>query len=184
MISPPHILIVDDNTWMQRIVAKIISSYGWEPIVARDGYEGVCMALEHVPDVVILDLIMPDLSGMQVLRLLKRLPQTADIPVLILSVATEVELLMEAMKSGAAGFIRKPFTRSTIYEKVRSVLPCEQDDQLSHNESSAGEKAASPSPAPATSEDHPTDLSPHLRKYQQFPSRRDEEELRRWLDSI
>jgi DNA-binding response OmpR family regulator len=107
---------------MQRIVAKIVSSYGWEPLIARDGYEAMALALEHHPDVVVLNLIMPDLTGMHVLRLLKRIPQTAEIPVLILSVATEVELLMEAMKCGAAGFIRKPFTRSTIYEKIVAIL--------------------------------------------------------------
>jgi len=78
MASAPLILIADDNTWMQRIVAKIVSSYGWEPLIARDGYEAMALALEHLPDVVVLDLIMPDLTGIYVLRLLKRIPQTAE----------------------------------------------------------------------------------------------------------
>ncbi|MCX7930547.1 MAG: response regulator [Chlorobi bacterium] len=180
MNDAPLILIVDDNTWMQRIVAKIVASYGWEPLIARDGYEGIACALEHIPDAVILDLIMPDLTGMQVLRLLKRLPQTADIPVLILSVATEVELLMDAMKCGAAGFIRKPFTRSTIYEKVRAVLESPQKVVSTDDPHLTGNKAQQ-------QQEH-EDTTPHplpaLSRYKQFPSAQDEEEFRRWLDSI
>lgn len=178
MAHSPIILIVDDNTWMQRIVAKIVSSYGWEPIIAHDGYEGVALALEHIPDLVILDLIMPDLTGMQVLRLLKRLPSTQHIPVLILSVATEVELLMEAMNNGAAGFIRKPFTRSTIYEKVSGVL----QRRLVTEPDSPPERNVSSTPAPPEPP-FPSSPSP-LDRYRLTPSARDEEELRRLLDSI
>lgn len=178
MARSPIILVVDDNTWMQRIVAKIVSSYGWEPIIAHDGYEGVALALEHLPDLVILDLIMPNLTGMQVLRLLKRLAPTQHIPVLILSVATEVELLMEAMNNGAAGFIRKPFTRSTIYEKVSGVL----QDRLVTDLGSSTESSISSAPALA---EQPSPPSPSpLDRYRQTPSARDEEELRRLLDSI
>lgn len=179
MKDAPHVLIVDDNTWMQRIVAKIVASYGWEPIIARDGYEGVALAVEHLPDAVILDLIMPDLTGMQVLRLLKRLPATADIPVLILSVATEVELLMDAMKCGAAGFIRKPFTRSTIYEKLYPLLGSLPSTDEQHH------RTSDRTPAPPTDTEQRTlPAQPPIARYQEIPSARDEEELRRWLDSI
>jgi len=180
MSSPPLILIIDDNTWMQRIVAKIVASYGWEPLIAGNGYDGVVLALEQIPDLVILDLVMPDLSGMQVLRLLKRLPQTAHIPVLILSVATEAELLMETMRHGAAGFIRKPFTRSTIYEKVTEVLG---------GGTSASPMPGAPQPAADTAPHESHESKAHsssapLDRYRQAPSATDEQELRRWLDSI
>lgn len=175
MTHPYRILIVDDNTWMQRIVAKIISSYGWEPIVAGDGYEGIAAALEHQPDAVILDLIMPDLSGMQVLRLLKRLPYTAEIPVLILSVATEAELLMEAMRSGAAGFIRKPFTRSTLHEKITQVLstPAPISQPQRPSEPQDAQQLAPPTPP-----------SSPIDRYRQISTSAEEEQLRRWLDSL
>ncbi len=178
MASAPLILIADDNTWMQRIVAKIVSSYGWEPLIARDGYEAIVLALKHQPEVIVLDLIMPDLTGMHVLRLLKRLPQTAEIPVLILSVATEVELLMEAMKCGAAGFIRKPFTRSTIYEKIASILTSEP-------------LTTDPEPSTKSHQHEPKSQQPHqeapsapIVRYQQQSSLPSDEEIRRLLDSI
>ncbi len=183
MAPAPLILIADDNTWMQRIVAKIVASYGWEPIIATDGYEAVALVLEHQPDVIILDLIMPDLTGMHVLRLLKRLPQTSAIPVLILSVATEVELLMEAMKCGAAGFIRKPFTRSTIYEKIAAILATSAETaRLSSTAKS--ESTVEASSCPPELERHPAAPSAPLARYQQQSTTPLPEELRRWLDSI
>lgn len=183
MAPAPRILIVDDNTWMQRIVAKIVASYGWEPIIAAEGYEAVALALEHVPDVIILDLIMPDLTGMHVLRLLKRLPNTSAIPVLILSVATEVELLMEAMKCGAAGFIRKPFTRSTIYEKIAAILAAsaETAPQPRKPESEPTMEAHSSQPEPSRASSTP---AAPIARYQEQSTPPLPEELRRWLDSI
>ncbi len=177
MARPPLILVVDDNTWMQRIVAKIIASYGWEPLTAGSGYDAIALAINHTPDLIILDLVMPELSGMHVLQLLKRIDQTADIPVLILSVATDVELLMEAMRRGAAGFIRKPFTRSTIYEKVAEVLgpilfpPTTSETPESH-------------PSHPDTASPPPPVTPPLERYRQSSATIDDQDLRRWLDSI
>lgn len=181
--SRPLILIADDNTWMQRIVAKIVASYGWEPITAADGYEAVALALDCQPDVIILDLIMPDLTGMHVLRLLKRLPQTSAIPVLILSVATEVELLMEAMKCGAAGFIRKPFTRSTIYEKIAAILGTSTEPASPPSTYESEPTSETPS-SQAEPERQPSASSAPIARYQQQSTPPLPEELRRWLDSI
>ncbi|KXB97554.1 MAG: hypothetical protein AA908_06765 [Chlorobi bacterium NICIL-2] len=184
MAPAPLILIADDNTWMQRIVAKIVASYGWEPITAADGYEAVALALDRQPDVIILDLIMPDLTGMHVLRLLKRLPQTSAIPVLILSVATEVELLMEAMKCGAAGFIRKPFTRSTIYEKIAAILATSAElPPLPPNKPASEPTFELPS-SQTEPERQPPVASTPIARYQQQSTPPLPEELRRWLDSI
>lgn len=57
-------LIIDDDIWMQRILSKTLQSYGFrKTLLASDGYEGVNLAIEHIPDVIILDILMPDLSG-------------------------------------------------------------------------------------------------------------------------
>lgn len=116
------VLIVDDNVWMQRIIAKILLSYGLKPVLATNGYEAVAHAVEYQPIAIILDIIMPELSGHQTLRLLKTIPSTKDIPVLMITVASDAENLGMAIKMGASGFIRKPFTRSTIFEKLTDVL--------------------------------------------------------------
>ncbi|MBL7999172.1 MAG: response regulator [Candidatus Kapabacteria bacterium] len=120
--SARSILVVDDNVWMQRIIGKILTSYGVTPLLAANGYDAISLAVEYRPCAVILDIIMPDLSGHQTLKLLKTIHSTRDIPVLMITVASDAENLGMAIRSGAAGFIRKPFTRSTIYDKLVSVL--------------------------------------------------------------
>ncbi|MEN3026581.1 MAG: response regulator [Chlorobiota bacterium] len=121
-VRPLPILIVDDDIWMQRILSRIVESMGFEPIVASNGYDAVALALEHRPAVIFLDIIMPDLSGHQTLKLLKRLKATSAIPVLMITAMSDTENLGLAVKEGAVGFIRKPFTRALILEKLQEVL--------------------------------------------------------------
>lgn len=123
--QPLPILIVDDDVWMQRILSRIVESMGFEPIVAADGYEAIALAVERKPAVIFLDILMPDLSGHQTLKLLKRLRATRSIPILMITAMSDTENLGLAVKEGAAGFIRKPFTRSLILEKLQEILGSE-----------------------------------------------------------
>ncbi|GAB1429967.1 hypothetical protein MASR2M18_08000 [Ignavibacteria bacterium] len=116
------ILIVDDDTWMQRILAKIVASYGFTPYFASNGFDGVAMAIDLRPVVVLLDVLMPELSGHQTLHLLKRIGPTKDIPVVMVSSVSDVGNISLSIKAGASGFIGKPFTRATIFDKIRDIL--------------------------------------------------------------
>jgi len=116
------VLIVDDDIWMQRILAKTMSSYGFKTThLASNGFDGIGKAVEHLPDIIILDILMPDLSGHLTLRVLKSIKLTKDIPVVMVSAMSDVENLGRAVKSGTAGFISKPFTRATVYEKLIDI---------------------------------------------------------------
>ncbi len=121
-LQPLPILIVDDDIWTQRILARILESMGFEPLIANNGYEAIELALERKPAVIFLDIIMPELSGHQTLKLLKRLKTTRSIPVLMITALSDTENLGLAVKEGAAGFIRKPFTRALILEKLQELL--------------------------------------------------------------
>ncbi len=125
------ILIVDDNTWMQRILAKILMSYGLRPIFASNAYDGLGLAVEQRPLAVILDIVMPEINGLQTLRLLKSISTTSAIPVLIITAAPDPKTLGQAVALGAAGFIHKPFTRASIHDKLVRVLP---PDAMSEHE--------------------------------------------------
>ncbi len=116
------ILIIDDDAWMQRILAKIVNSYGFTPYFASNGFDGVAMALEYLPIIILLDVLMPELSGHQTLRLLKRIRTTKDIPVVMVTSVSDVENISMAIKTGASGFVGKPFTRATIFDKIRDIL--------------------------------------------------------------
>ena len=116
------ILIADDNTWMQRILAKILIAYGCKPLFASNAYETVALTIELRPRAVILDIVMPDVNGLQTLRLLKTISITRSIPVLMITAATDPDNIGQALRLGADGLIRKPFTRASIHERLTEVL--------------------------------------------------------------
>lgn len=134
------VLIIDDDIWMQRILAKTLQSYGFKTTyLASNGFEGIALATEHVPTLIILDILMPELSGHLTLKILKHIKNTKEIPVLMVSALSDVENLGMAVKSGTAGFISKPFTRATIYEKLVSVFGKEELEMIARGEQIAAE---------------------------------------------
>ncbi len=128
-------LIIDDDIWMQRILAQTVKSYGFKKVyLASNGFDGVAIAVENIPHLIITDIMMPELSGHLVLRLLKTIKCTKDLPILMVSALSDVENLSKAVKSGTAGFISKPFTRATVYEKLVDVFGEEQLEKIKHGQ--------------------------------------------------
>ncbi len=129
------VLIIDDDVWMQRILSKTMQSYGFNTTyLASNGFDGIASAVEKIPTLIILDILMPELSGHLTLKIIKRIKTTAHIPVLMVSALSDVENLGLAVKSGTAGFISKPFTRATIYDKLLDVFGREKLEMIAKGE--------------------------------------------------
>ncbi len=129
------VLVIDDDIWMQRILSKTLQSYGFQDtFLASDGFEGIAIAVEERPLLIILDILMPELSGHLTLKILKSIKTTKDIPVVMVSALSDTENLGLAVKYGTAGFISKPFTRSTVYEKLISIFGKEKLDKIAKGE--------------------------------------------------
>lgn len=180
------ILIVDDDIWMQRILSRIVESMGFEALVASDGYEAVALALERKPAVIFLDIIMPELSGHQTLKILKRLKATRNIPVLMITAMSDTENLGLALKEGATGFIRKPFTRSLIQEKLAEILGSELVQALAllrlQQRTEPEEPPPPPEPRPPAEERPSVRPDEVLRRYQaETPSPLNPEVIRELL---
>jgi two-component system, cell cycle response regulator DivK len=115
----PLVLIVDDNERNRKLAQSVLSAAGFRTLEAATGAEAVAMAVEHVPDVVLMDLQLPDISGTEAARTLRDGERTAGIPVVALS-ATPLEgtggWLDEA---GFAGWLEKPIRVRTFPEQVR-----------------------------------------------------------------
>jgi CheY-like chemotaxis protein len=100
------ILVIDDNQSLQLAFTKILSSAGYHIGLASDGEEGLRLARENIPDLIVLDMLLPKLGGVEVLRALKRDPATKKIPVIALSGlprSNEAKLLRE----GAVSYLEK-----------------------------------------------------------------------------
>src|SRR5512132_69735 len=121
-MAEERILIVDDDEDILLIVQTILANAGYSVTVARNGREGVDLALELKPDLILLDVMMPELSGWEVCTTLKNAPETRQIPVAMLTVKSEIRDLITGMQVGADDYLTKPFTRRRLLSAVRKLL--------------------------------------------------------------
>ena len=106
----PKILIVDDVTTEQQYMSKVVTGLGHTCSVASDGQQALTLARSERPNLILLDIVLPKLDGFQVCRKIKKDPETAHIPVILVSSKSQESDEYWGLKQGAAGYVRKPFT--------------------------------------------------------------------------
>ncbi len=121
-MASEKILIVDDDEDVLLIVQTILDNAGYSALTARNGREGVEKAIEAKPDLILLDVMMPELSGWEVCTTLKSAPETRQIPITMLTVKSEIRDLITGMQVGADDYITKPFTRKKLLSTVKRLL--------------------------------------------------------------
>ena len=126
-MAAEKILIVDDDEDVLLIVQTILDNAGYSAILARNGREGVEKAISASPDLILLDVMMPELSGWEVCTTLKSAPETRPIPIAMLTVKSEIRDLITGMQVGADDYITKPFTRKKLLSTVRRLLDEKRD---------------------------------------------------------
>jgi two-component system, cell cycle response regulator DivK len=113
------VLIVDDNEKNRKLARDVLSAAGFQTLEAASGAEGIALAAEHLPDVILMDLRLPDMDGTEAARSLGDEPQTASIPVVALS-SLPVEKGGEWLEAtGFAGWLEKPIRVSEFPDQVR-----------------------------------------------------------------
>ncbi len=116
------VLVVDDDPVIQRLLRVNFEMEGYEVIVASDGLDGLERARADHPDIVVLDIMMPRMSGLDVAKALKADPDTASIPVLLLSAKAQEADLRAGDESGADGYLTKPFDPLQLLQRVEELL--------------------------------------------------------------
>ncbi len=118
-----RILIVDDDESVRRVLSAMLGRTGEFDLIEADcGKSGVMMALKEKPDMMILDVVMPDMNGLEVLKSIKDDPRTCHIAVLMLTGNIDDETMTEAMQSRADVFMNKPVQKRILLEKVAGVM--------------------------------------------------------------
>jgi Response regulator containing CheY-like receiver, AAA-type ATPase, and DNA-binding domains len=120
------ILVVDDEQDIVTIIGKVLKKNGYEVTTANDGLECIDKVSEELPDLVLLDNIMPNMGGQAVLAKLKASKKTADIPVIMVTALADQEHITGAQKGGAVEYIIKPFDYTVLLEKIAQVLKSKQ----------------------------------------------------------
>ncbi|TAJ96940.1 response regulator [bacterium] len=115
-------LVVDDEPDIVSIVKTMLEGEGYEVLCAGDGLEVFPLLKERIPDVLIIDRMMPGMNGMEVINKLKESPKTSSIPVIMLTSMDKFDDVTEGYKQGADGYITKPFTKAQIINGVNLVL--------------------------------------------------------------
>jgi two-component system phosphate regulon response regulator PhoB len=119
---PPRILVVDDEKDIVEVLEHVFRREGWRVISAYDGRTAVEAARRERPDLVILDLMLPEIQGMEVLKLLKADERTRGVPVLLLTAKGEEIDRVLGFEFGADDYVTKPFSAREVVLRVRAVL--------------------------------------------------------------
>ena len=117
-----RVLVVDDIYESRRLLADVVIALGVEPVEASSGPEALARALDSHPDLIVLDVQMPGMSGFEVVEQLKNDPATASIPVLMLTALADVEHRVMGLKLGADDYLPKPYNPRDLMARIRARL--------------------------------------------------------------
>jgi twitching motility two-component system response regulator PilH len=117
-----RILIVDDSPTEMHVIKTMLAKHGYQSLEAVNGEDGVAKAKEELPDLILMDIVMPGMNGFQATRRLSKEPSTASIPIIIVSTKGQETDRVWAMRQGAKDYMTKPVNESELVEKIRSAL--------------------------------------------------------------
>ena len=122
MSSTHHILFIEDEIDIQEIIAYNLGKAGYMVTLASDGVEGLKLAQTHIPDLILLDIMLPNLNGMQVCERLKDDAKTQAIPIIMLSARSEEADVIGGLSQGADDYMTKPFSQAELLARIKVAL--------------------------------------------------------------
>ena len=134
----PYILVVEDEDALATLLKYNLHKEGHRVAVASDGEEALMLIEERLPDLVVLDWMLPKVSGIEVCRRIRSKPETRNLPVIMLTARGEESDRVRGLDTGADDYIVKPFSMSELAARVRAVLrrirPGLADDRIRHGD--------------------------------------------------
>ncbi len=121
-MTKARILLVDNQPDLVKAVSKRLEIEGYEVLAAKDGEEGLETARLEQPDLIILDLMLPKLSGLEVCKLLKHDSHCQKIPIVMLTARVQSKDEKLSLEAGADAYVRKPFEAHELLEQIRALL--------------------------------------------------------------
>lgn len=118
----PKALLVEDDVHLIELLTYHLQQEGFNIVQTRDGEEALILALEEKPDIIILDWMLPNLSGIEICRRLRRQPETSNLPVLMLTARAEESDRIRGLETGADDYITKPFSPRELMARIKAVL--------------------------------------------------------------
>lgn len=124
------IMVIDDDKWIVRLFKQYLSQWGFTIISAINPFQAMNEAIHHKPLGIFLDILIPEVDGDTLLKFLKRSEITTDIPVVIISGNLNKNIIKSTYLSGASGFLTKPLSQDTLYNKICEILDDDIYDKM------------------------------------------------------
>jgi len=121
-LQAKKLLLIDDEPAIQILVRLVMEGDGWQVLVAGEGVPGLALAKEQHPDVILLDVALPDISGLEVCRQLKSDPCTSSIPVAMLTAMAQETDRRAAMTLGADDYVTKPWRPAALIARITGLM--------------------------------------------------------------
>jgi DNA-binding response OmpR family regulator len=118
----PLVLVADDEEDIRALVAFRLKRAGYEVITAADGEEALLLATSRLPDLAVLDMMMPKATGLEVTRSMREQATTKDIPVILLTARTQESDVSRGFEAGADDYVKKPFSPQDLQTRVQALL--------------------------------------------------------------
>ncbi|MES2895170.1 MULTISPECIES: phosphate regulon transcriptional regulator PhoB [unclassified Phenylobacterium] len=118
----PHILVVEDEDALSTLLQYNLDKEGYEVAVAADGEEALTLVSERLPDIIVLDWMLPKISGIEVCRRLRQRSESRNVPIIMLTARGEESDRIRGLDTGADDYIVKPFAMSELSARIRAVL--------------------------------------------------------------
>ncbi|MGA2082161.1 MAG: response regulator [Holophaga sp.] len=118
----PTVMVVDDDEFQHKIVSRLVKDEGYRMVFASSGIEALNMLRKIQPDLILLDLSMPDMDGLEVTRRVKGVARFAQIPIIMITGNSEESIVTDSMNAGAIDFMVKPLGREALIAKIAKVL--------------------------------------------------------------
>ncbi len=118
----PRIVVVDDDYELLKLIAMLLRRIGAQSRTFFDGRAALDHLKEEVPDLIILDLMLPDVDGVEILRQIRAQSQFDTVPVLILSAKADPDSIRSGLDNGADGYVTKPYIANSLIDRVRLLL--------------------------------------------------------------
>ena len=122
MVHVPQILVIEDEAAQREVLLYNIKAAGFDAIWADNGEEGVLLAQENAPDVIVVDWMMPKLSGLEVCRQLRAKPATQDIAIILLTAKSEETDKVRGLEIGADDYVTKPYSVVELMARIKAQL--------------------------------------------------------------
>ncbi len=119
MTSNHKILVIDDDLAITELMSMLLKTFGFDVLTTNNGEEGIRLVREFEPNVVLLDLMMPDVDGWQVCKTIRR---TSNVPILVLSALNEPRMVASVLDAGADDFLVKPVPSGVLVANIKKLI--------------------------------------------------------------